>query len=220
VEDKLTALVLGANGLIGEIIVDLLLKNDKYNMVFAVSRKGVNKESPKLVQIFADMHNVEEKIKDIRVDVLFSCIGSTQAKSPNKDEYYKIDHDYPILVSTLLKKNGCNAVCLVSSIGANAQSKNFYLRLKGQVEQSIMALGFESTYIFRPSLLMGKRKEHRLLETVTQKLSPLFNMLMIGPWRNFKSISAESVARAMIHTASLRTSGVHIYQTEEIKKLA
>jgi len=220
VEDKLTALVLGANGLIGEIVVDLLLKNDKYNMVFAVSRKGVNKESPKLVQIFADMNNAEEKIKDIRVDVLFSCIGSTQAKSPNKDEYYKIDHDYPILVSTLLKKNGCSTVCLVSSIGANAQSKNFYLKLKGQVEQSLLALGFESTHIFRPSLLMGKRKERRFFEIATQKLSPLFNMLMIGSWKKFRSISAESVARAMIHTASLRTNGVHIYQTEEIKKLA
>ncbi len=216
----MTALVLGANGLIGEIVVDLLLKNDKYNIVFAVSRKGLNKESPKLVQIFADVNNAEEKIKDIRVDVLFSCIGSTQAKSPNKEDYYQIDHDYPILVSQLLKENGCSTVCLVSSIGANIQSKNFYLKLKGQVEQSFIDLGFENTHIFRPSLLTGKRKEYRFLESLIQKLSPLFDLFMIGSWKNFRSIPAETVARTMIHTASSNMRGVHIHQTEEIKKLA
>ncbi len=220
VQEKLTALVLGANGLIGEIVVDLLLKNDKYGSIFAVSRKGVNKESSKLVQIFADIYNIEDKIKDLKVDVLFSCIGSTQAKTPDKDVYHKIDHDYPILVSQLLQKNGCNTVCLVSSIGANMNSKQFYLKLKGEVEQSLINLNFTHTYIFQPSLLIGKRKEHRLTESIIQKLSPIFNIFMLGSLKHFRSISAETVARAMLTAATSSIDGVHIYKSEEIKKLA
>lgn len=214
------ALVLGANGLIGEFVVDFLLKNSDYQTVYAVSRKGIDIENPKLIQIMADADNIEEKIKEISVDHFFSCIGSTKSKTPDKEEYYRIDHDYPIHVARLLKQNGCEQVCLISSVGANAGSKNFYLKLKGETEQSFIKLNFRGLHIFQPSLLIGQRKEQRSFEYLAQKLSPVLDIFLFGSLKNFKSIRAEAVAKAMINIALAEQAGTHIYKTKEIKNLA
>lgn len=217
---KRTALVLGANGLIGGFVVDILLKNTAYDTIYAVSRKGIEKENRKLIQVLADRDNIAEKIKDIAIDDFFSCIGSTKAKTPNEDIYHKIDHDYPLKAADLLKNNGCQQVCLVSSIGANVKSKNFYLRLKGQTERSIINLGFSGTFIFQPSLIIGKRNEKRTLESLMQKLSPLSDLFLFGKMKNFKSIRAEVIAKAMVNVALSEKEGVHTYKTLEIKELA
>lgn len=214
-----TALVLGANGLIGGFVVDFLLKNAAYQTVYALSRKGIVNENPKLIQIMTDADNVEEKIKDIAVNDFFSCIGTTQAKTRDKHEYYRIDHDYPIHVAHILKEKGCEQACLVSSIGANADSKNFYLKLKGETERSFIDVGFKSLHIFQPSLLIGKRTEQRYMEYIAQKLSPLLDMLLFGRLKNFQSIPAETVAKAMVDTALTGKLNVNIYKTKEIKDL-
>lgn len=216
---KRTALVLGANGLIGELVVDILLKNVHYETVYAVSRKGIPTDNRKLVQILADTTNIVEKIKDIVVDDFYSCIGSTKAKTPDKEEYYKIDHDYPVLTAQILKQNGCQQIALVSSMGADPNAKNFYLKLKGDTEQSIINLGMQSTYIFRPGLIIGKRKEKRPLEALAQKLSPLLDGLLFGSLKNYRSIRAELIAKAMVNAVLAEKSGVHIYKTAEIKDL-
>lgn len=218
-QEKRTALVLGANGLIGEFVVDILLKNIDYETVYAVSRKGIAKDNRKLVQILADTENISDKIKNIVVDDFFSCIGSTKAKTPEKELYYKIDHDYPVKTAKILQENGCKQIALVSSIGANATSNNFYLKLKGETEQSILDLALQTTLIFQPSLIIGKRKERRMLETFAQKLSPLLDVLLYGSLKDYRSIRAETIAKAMVSAALSGQTGVHIYKTTEIKEL-
>ena len=217
---KRTALVLGANGLIGEFVVDILLKNVDYETVYAVSRKGIAKDDRKLVQILADTENIADKIKDVVVDDFFSCIGSTKAKTPDKAVYYKIDHDYPVKTAKFLRENGCKHITLVSSMGADATSKNFYLKLKGETEQSIIDLALQSTFIFQPALIIGKRKERRTLEAFAQKISPLFDALLFGSLQKYRSIRAETIAKAMVNATQSGQTGVHIYKTTEIKELA
>lgn len=217
---KYNALVLGANGLVGSQLLDLLLKNDKYNTVYAVSRKGIDRDNPKLVQIIADFETIGEKITSIEVDHLFSCLGSTKNKTPDNAAYYQIDHDYPIKVAAILKKNGCQFVAIVSSMLANPDSKNFYLRLKGETERDLIAEAIESTNIFRPSLLKGNRSENRFFEKIASIFSSLMDMLLIGRFKSLQSIDSAKVASAMVHIATFSSKGVYIYKTEEIKKIA
>lgn len=219
-QSKHKALVLGSTGLIGSETLDLLLKNDKYEAVYAVTRRNLEINNQKLIQIVADMDTIEPALKDIAVDHFFCCVGTTKDKTPDQTSYYKIDLDYPVKVSSILKNNGCTTICAISSIGANADSSNFYLKLKGEVEQALLQLGFQNIFIFRPSLLLGQRKEFRLMEKIAQYIYPLINPLLFGKMKNYRSIASKVVASAMINIATSEKSGSHIYQTQEIKKLA
>lgn len=216
-KEKYSALILGANGLIGFSLLQELLNEDQYTVVYAVSRKDLGVTNSKLVNIIADFDTIDFEIKDLKVDHLYCCLGSTKSKTPNAKEYYQIDHDYPLKVAKILKANGLSMLSLVSSIGANKSSNNFYLKLKGQIEQEIIALQLESTQIFRPSLLVGERKEKRLLERFTQKISPLLDVLFVGPLKKYKSIKAITVAKAMHNLGLQIPSGVNIYESEDIK---
>lgn len=217
---KYTALILGSNGLIGTKVVNSLLNNESYSCVYTISRKPLAIVHPNLIQIIADYTNILSHISSIDIDHFYCCIGTTKRKTPDVNEYFKIDHDYPILVAKYLKNKGCSRMALISSIGANILSNQFYLKLKGQVEQSVITLNFDSTYILRPSLLLGKRKENRFLESVAQKLSPILNIICIGKLKNYQSIKAESVATAMVKLMLSNKLGIHIYQTQEIKENA
>lgn len=213
-----TALVLGATGLIGKDLLSYLLQNNKYDKVYAVSRKPIALNSDKLINIVADQNTIQNYIKNIQVDYFFNCLGTTKSKTPNPQEYYKIDLEYPIAVAKALKKNGCSNINIVSSIGADPTSKNFYLRLKGNMETAFVNLNFPSTSIFRPSILLGKRNEKRFLEDIFKVLMNIINVFLIGNLRNYKSIKAKTVASAMVNIALSNKLGTHIYLTEEIKK--
>lgn len=217
---KYKALVLGSSGLIGMETVYLLLKNDKYETVYTISRKKLDIESPKLIQIIADFDSIDQYIKDLKVDHFYSCIGSTKAKTPEKAKYYEIDLEYPYKVANTLFANGCNTLCLVSSIGADSTSKNFYLKLKGDAEETLRSIGYESFHVFRPSLLLGDRKEFRLMEKIAQIIYPIFNVLLIGKLKDYQSIQAKDIASAMINVSLASKTGEYIYQTQQIKELA
>ena len=214
------ALVLGSSGLIGMQTINLLLNNNKYKVVYSISRSKLPIQNDKLVQILADTETIDAHINDLQVDHLFSCIGTTASKTPDKNQYYAIDLNYPQKVAKILHTNGCHTICLVSSIGANSTSSNFYLKLKGDVENAIKQIGFNSTNIFRPSLLLGDRSEFRLMENITQFIYPFINLFLIGSLKDYRSIHAKDVASAMINVATSDKTGEHIYQTQLIKELA
>lgn len=219
-DTKYNALVLGSSGLIGFETLNLLLNNNKYKRIYAVSRKELPVINDKLIQLIADYDSIESQIKDLKIDHLYSCMGTTAAKTRDKSEYYQIDLDYPTKVAQLLHKNGCQCICLVSSMGANSKSSNFYLKLKGKVEEAIIETGINHINIFRPSLLLGKRKEFRLMEKIVQTIYPFINFILIGKAKDYRSIQAKDVASAMINTALSDQTSVHIYQTQKIKELA
>jgi len=219
-KEKYTALLLGATGLIGSDVLSHLLINNKYETVYIIVRKLLPISHPKLIQIIGDQETAKNKIEDIKVTHFYSCIGSTKKKTPNIEAYYKIDLQYPLTIAKHLKNNGCTTMAIISSVGANEHSKNFYLKLKGDVEAACKALHFDSTIILRPSLLIGKRKEQRLLEGFTMWLSPVLDLFLVGKLKNYKSIKASVVAKAMINLVLSNKQGTHIYQSVEIKKNA
>jgi uncharacterized protein YbjT (DUF2867 family) len=216
-----TAVVLGATGLIGEQLVQELLLNEYFSKVRILVRRPIPLQHPKaevLIVNFQDEKDIAAKI-DIG-DVIFCCIGTTRKKvKGDKTEYRKVDYDIPIITARLGVQHGYSQFLLVSAIGANPAAANFYLQLKGCVEEDITALPFESIHIFRPSVLLGKRKEFRLGERIAGVMIRAASFLLAGGWRKYKPITGEQVARAMVAAANKEISGIHLYEYNDMQKL-
>src|SRR5690606_5139061 len=133
--------------------------------------------------------------------------------------YYSVDHDYPVTAAALSKENGAQTFLLVSAVGANAGSSNFYLRMKGETERDIAAVGFEKLHIFRPSLLTGQRNDARWMEKFAEGLLAVVNPLLMGGWKRYRSIPAATVARAMYQAAQKGTKGTHIHYGNEMRNI-
>lgn len=216
---KKSALVFGATGLIGGHILRELLDSTVYAEVAVVVRREMAIKHPKLKQLFADLQSVIEIKSHLVADDIFCCLGTTRKKTPNLREYYRIDHDYPVTAAMLTKEKGAQAFLLVSAVGANADSSNFYLRMKGETERDVSAVGFEKLHIFRPSLLTGQRKERRWMEKFSEGLLAVFNPLLMGGWKRYRSIPAATVARAMYQAAQTEIKGTHIYDGNEMRSI-
>ena len=148
---------------------------------------------------------------------LFLCLGTTIKKAGSKDNFKRIDHDYTIALAKKAKLAGASRVSIVSSVGADLYSKNFYLSTKGEIEKRIEELGFLSTNIFRPSLLLGDRGERRVIEDIGQKLFFLINILLVGPFRKYRSVRASIVADSM--TNSSFTNGTRFFHFDDFSNI-
>lgn len=216
-----TAIVIGPTGLIGSQLVELLLQDNTFTEVRILVRNPLSLSHPKLdVQTvrFNDYHDIKEKIGTGYS--IFCCIGTTQKKvHGDKIAYRKVDYTIPLNAAHAGLENGVKKYLLVSAAGANEKSSNFYLQLKGSVENEISKLGFESINFFKPSLLLGTRKEFRAGEKVAQGFLPLVSFLFAGPLKKYKPIQSIDVAKAMIAVAKRETSGVNAYEYSEMMKL-
>ncbi|WP_264526062.1 NAD(P)H-binding protein [Flavobacterium sp. N502536] len=213
------AILYGASGLVGSYILENLLNNNNYEQIIIVVRKDLNIQHPKLKTIIADFNSLSKVVKDIQADDVFIALGTTQKKTPDKKLYYQIDHDYPILAAELAKKNGAKAVFLVSALGANAKSSIFYTKLKGETERGIINLNLEHTYIFRPSMILGDRKESRPMEKVFIGIFKLINPLFVGSLSKYKGIEAEDIAKAMVKSTAQLDQKVKILHWAEMTAL-
>ncbi len=217
---KSHALVLGASGLVGFHTTKLLLAQNDFELVYAVSRKGIPLKHERLRQIIADYDSIDSHIKDLEINHLFSCLGSTKSKTPNKTEYIQVDHDYPVKVAKELKEQGTQKLSLVSALGADKDAKTFYMQLKGRTEQSLSEIDFDEMYIMQPSLIVGDRKESRLLEGIASFIFKCINPLLVGNLKKYRSIHAEQIASALVRTARLGLRGSHKFHTQQIKDLS
>lgn len=214
------AMVLGASGLIGKAVVNLLLQKEHVQQVLALVRKPMEMEHPKLTQIRVNFETSEVVLSQVKADELYICIGTTRNKTPDLSEYFQIDHDYPVRVAHIAQQAGVKRCAIVSSIGASAKSRQFYLQTKGRLEEDILALNFDKTLIFRPSLLLGKRNERRFLEQASALVLPLLHPLLRGKWKAYRSIPATDVAKAMVTYMEKQEIKLKYYTWEAIKEIA
>jgi uncharacterized protein YbjT (DUF2867 family) len=210
------AIVAGASGLIGSKLLNILLQQSGYNEILILVRKELPIADKKLVQLVIDFEKLDEHTGAITGNVIFCCLGSTKKKTPNLIEYRKIDHDYPVKLAQLAKQNGVEQYHLVSAIGANSKSSNFYTKMKGETEDNIQKIGVKCLHIYQPSVLTGDRKESRPAERFAIGLMKVIDPMLIGGLKKYRSIPAETVARAMFNESKKKEEGVFIHSSDKI----
>ncbi|EJF09989.1 oxidoreductase [Pontibacter sp. BAB1700] len=214
-----TALIAGASGLVGSHLLLMLLQSDRYSQVISVGRRELAIIHPKLDQQIVDFDNLKKSASELAADDVFCCLGTTIKKAGTKDAFYKVDHTYVTQLAEITLRRNATQFLVVSAMGANASSRIFYNRVKGEMERDIQALGFTSLHIFRPALLLGEREEHRTGEEISARIMKPLSMLMIGPMRKYRPIKAETVASAMLRAAAQDQKGDKVYLSDEIERL-
>lgn len=215
-----TVIVAGASGLIGSELIQLLLVDKNIANVIALVRKPLPFTNPKLSQVSVDFDNLDLQQTEINGWALYCCLGTTKSKTPDKSEYRKVDFNYPLELAKIASRNNVEQFHLISALGADASSKIFYNRLKGELEEQVKTLEFKSLHIYQPSLLVGPRTENRPLEKAAIVVMKALNPLLIGPLKKYRSIAASAIANAMINQTFKDLKGLHIYPSDEIQNKA
>ena len=197
-----TALVFGSSGLIGEHLLNQLIKNENYNKIKIFVRSKPEINDPKIEIIKTDFSNLQNHKEDIKGDDCFFCIGTTKKNSPDKNEYRRVELHIPKEIAKIAKANSLNSFVFVSSGYADSKSSGDYLKYKGEVEEELKRLNFPKLGIMRPSFLLGDRKEKRIGEKTGIFVFNLLSPLFLGPLKKMKPIHSEIVARSMIKFAN------------------
>jgi uncharacterized protein YbjT (DUF2867 family) len=214
-----SALVAGGTGLVGGYLVDLLISSPEYDVIKVLVREGsaFNKESTEVIHVNYD--SLKEYENHLKAEAVFCCLGTTIRKAGSKENFRKVDFDYPFELAKICLQNGSRQYNLITAIGADPGSVFFYNRVKGDVETAIKGLNFESLNIFRPSLLLGDRKEKRFGEKVGFVLAKVLQPFMIGSVAKYSGIEAETVAKGMIQLSNSDHEGIQIVESNSIREL-
>jgi len=151
--------------------------------------------------------------------MFFSCLGTTIKVAKSQAAFRTVDFTYVVQAASIAAMNGARQFLLVSSLGADKNSRAFYMQVKGEIEEKVSKLPFDAIQIFRPSLLIGDRKESRVNETFAIALMKLVSFALVGGLRRYRAIEAKTVAQAMLSAAKQQKSGVTIYESEQIQIL-
>jgi uncharacterized protein YbjT (DUF2867 family) len=214
-----TALIAGASGLVGSHLLLLLLQSDRYSQVISIGRRELPVIHPKLDQQIVDFDDLKKSEADLVADDVFCCLGTTIKKAGSKEAFYKVDHTYVTRLAEITLKRRATQFLVVSAMGADAGSRIFYNKVKGEMERDVLQMGFQAVHIFRPSLLLGEREEHRTGEELGAKIMRPLSVLLLGPLRKYRPIQAETVANAMLQAASQDKKGTQVYLSDKIERL-
>ena len=214
-----SALLAGSTGLIGKFCLNILLKNNVYDKVIIPVRKKTENENEKLYQLIINYDKISDFKNEMKADDIFCCLGTTMKKAGSKEEFYKVDFNYVYNLAKLCKDNGAKTFSLISSIGADKNSGNFYLKVKGEIEDAVIKLGYDTTNIFRPSFLSGERNESRHGEKAGIFIMKLLAPLLQGPLKKYRAIDAETVAEVMVKAAQYKSNPVNIFPSDMINKI-
>jgi uncharacterized protein YbjT (DUF2867 family) len=210
-----TAIVIGATGLVGHYLLDLLLQDPSYRTIITFARRHIDRDHPKLVQ--KGFPSADRLLQEVKCDDLFCTLGTTIKKAGSKESFRQIDFDLPLSFAKAACQNGTKHFLLVSAMGAQSKGPFFYGRIKGQIEEAIIQVGFPSCTIVRPSLLLGPRAENRRGEKIGEKVLGVLNPLLVGPLADLRPVHARDVARCLVKAAQSPPDGSRIILSSEIK---
>ena len=214
-----TALLVGATGLVGGLVLEQLLADTYFEKVIVLTRKSLGKSNAKLKEVLVDFNKLDDYATEIKADAVFCCLGTTIKVAGSKEAFKKVDFEYPFKIAQLAKQNGTSTYLLITALGASTNSMIFYNQVKGELEDEVSKLNFDSFHILQPSLIIGERTESRTGEGIAQKLAPVFDALMIGGLKKYKSITATQIAKAMVHYSKLNDKGIFKHESDELQKI-
>lgn len=215
-----TALLAGATGLVGGLVLKTLLTDPAYERVTAVGRRKLAETHPKLTSLVVDFDRLADMAAELKADHVYCCLGTTIKVAGSQAAFRKVDHDYVEALAKAGRAGGAGRFMLVSAVGANAKSHVFYSRVKGEAEHAVEAQGYTAVHIFRPSFLLGERQEHRPGEKLGIGLFRVVEHALAGPLRKYRSVQAADVARAMVAAAKSGDRGVYLHTHDDIVRLA
>ncbi len=212
-----TAVVIGATGLVGKALLVQLLEDKRYKKVVTFSRRDPGLESPKLELHLINFAEKAEWEHLVKGDVLFSALGTTMKQAGSKEAQYLVDYTFQHQFATAAVQNGVKSLVLISSTGADARSRYFYMRIKGELDRDVQKLKFENTHILRPGPLTGEREQPRGGDGFLKFSMSILNG--IGLFKKYKPISGEDVAKAMRKAASKTPRRAVIYEALQVFEL-
>src|SRR4051812_1542384 len=184
-----TAILVGATGLVGGALLEMLIADISFKRIITFSRRPLSIQHPKVEVVetdFIDFYSLEKYFKE--ADAVFCCIGTTIKQAGSKEQFRKVDYEIPVHLADHAYKNNVRTFIIVSSLGADAKSKNFYLKTKGEMERDLASFKFIKIAFVRPSFLVGPRKEFRLMEKVMQVLMIFITPFLQGPLKKYRPI--------------------------------
>ena len=210
------ALIVGATGLIGKQVLELLNNDPEIEKVVSLNR---NKEAVggKINHQKIDFDHLKEVELKEEYDLAFCCLGTTIKIAKTKENFKKVDYQYVVDFAELAKENGVKSYSVISAMGANAKSGIFYNKVKGEMEEALQKVGIKGLLILRPSLLLGDRKESRFGEKVGEVVMFLLKPFFIGSWRNYAAVKSEYVAKTMVHATKAQPFGLRLFSSAEFK---
>lgn len=214
-----SALLLGATGLVGRRCLVRLLADPTWDRVVVLTRRPTGAADPRLAEVVGDLDRLTPA--DVPpVDDVLCCLGTTLRAAGSRAAFRAVDHDLVVALARLARGAGARRLALVSSVGADARSRSFYLRTKGEVEAAVAGLGFEAVEVLRPSFLVGAREVPRRLEAAGIAVSTALAGLLVGPARRYRPIEADVVAAAMLAALRRGAPGVHVREHADLLALA
>lgn len=214
-----TAIILGATGLTGGLLTELLIQDPEYSKIKLFTRRPTEFSNPKIEEIICDLLHLEGVKDQFTGDVVFCCIGATKAKTPDRDLYHKIDYGIPITSAQLAKENRIDTFMVISSVGTSEKSPFFYVRTKGEMERDLLKIGVPNTYILKPAFINGRPDEERKGEKGLKLLMRISDFLMIGPLKKYRSTKALQIAKAMAYLGTHEHSH-HDILNDQIKTIS
>jgi uncharacterized protein YbjT (DUF2867 family) len=185
--------------------------------VIAVVRRNAGVKYPKVEERVVDFECLDALQMDADADV-FCALGTTIRKAGSKAAFRRVDFDYPLALARRTAELGARRFLVVSSVSADPESPNFYLKTKGELERELASLPFDALHIFRPSFLIGERQESRPGEKAGIRIARLIAFTLVGPLRKYRAVSAEAVAAAMVRSALSDAKGVHIHHFDDFHR--
>jgi len=212
-----TALIVGATGLIGGYCLQTLCAASNYSEVTTLARKPLITTHRKLKKVLTNFDNLERELSTIHVHDVYCCLGTTIKKAGSQEAFKKIDFSLVVTIARLMRKQGAAQFLVISALGADKDSKVFYNRTKGEMEEALKDLNYPCLRVLRPSLLLGPREEFRFGEKIGVFLAPLLRPLLLGSLKKYRPVQAESVAQFMVKVAHEQpVSGTHLYESNQI----
>jgi len=218
--DAKVALLAGASGLVGGSVLDALLDAGDYGRVFAVTRRPLGREHPRLANRVVLFEKLDSQLTGLTCHTAFCCLGTTIRAAGSQEAFRRVDLDYVLAFARVAKAAQAQRFLVVSAVGADRSSQNFYLRTKGEMEKGLLDMRFASLDILQPGLLLGWRREMRPLELAARVLMPILNPLLLGSLSVYRGIPADTVARAMVRAARSGRRGIYRYTYRDILALA
>jgi uncharacterized protein YbjT (DUF2867 family) len=218
--DTKVALVAGTTGFVGGLLLDALLGAPEYSRVYAITRRPTTREHLRLANRIVRFERIEADLKGLAAQDAFCCLGTTISAAGSEAEFRKVDVDAVMAFARAAKNAGVQRFVVVTSAGANPAAKNFYLRVKGEVEALLAGAGFQSLDIIQPGLLLGWRSQMRPLEMLGRLVMPIGNLFLVGEREQLRGIAAAKVALAMLGAARSGRRGVYRYTYRGILQLA